>query len=233
MAESAESYTPDQIEFTNAFNNQRGTLAGFAKCANQDELHIVRDGLYLGLANDLGLPEYAAVAANIIVDSRVAGLAGTKDGFAQTIQTARESGGWKDLVEAVDRKATVVGSDLQSIWMTLETGRLQWLTAASAAHSVKTLLKEGLEKDGANNSEGDVSDAKMIWIYCLCLNIPRLDPFVETWSQVLQLKDKTRPLVGYAPELWDPRKDEWRALDIGAHAAAEKGGASVDEAWNA
>jgi hypothetical protein len=228
-----DSMSPDQIEFTNAFNNQRGTLAGFAKCANQDELHRVRDGLYLGLASDLRLPEYDAVAADIIMDSRVADSAGSTSGFSRMIETARESSGWKDLGDAVKRKADAVGSDTEGIWMTLETGRLEWLTSMNGAHSVKTLLKEGLEKDGASNSAGDVSDAKMIWIYCLCLNIPRLNQYVEKWSGVVQLKDKTRPLAGYKPELWDPRKDEWRPLDIGAQVAAEKGGSSIEEAWNA
>lgn len=229
----SDSLTPDQIEFTNAFNNQRETLAGFAKCANQDELHKVRDGLYLGLASDLRLPEYTAVAADIIMDSRVAESAGSTSGFGRMIETARESAGWHDLTDAVNKKANAVDSDIEGIWMTLETGRLVWLTAVNGAHSVKVLLKEGLTKDEASTSAGDVSDAKMIWIYCLCLNIPRQKEYVEKWSETVQLQDKTRPLVGYKPELWDPRKDEWRPLDIGAQVAAEKGGSSIEEAWNA
>lgn len=229
----AANLTPDQIEFTNAFNNQRVTLAGFSKCANKEELHKVRDGLYVGLASDLRLPEYDSVAADVIMDTRVADAAGMNAGFGQVIESARESSGWKDLVAAVEKKAEAVGSDLQSIWMSLENGRLEWLDAVSGAHSIKLLLKEALEKDGATDSIGDVSDAKMIWIYSLCLNIPKLKPFVEAWSKVVELEDMTRPLVGYKAELWDARKDEWRGLDIGAQVAAERGGSSIDEAWNA
>eukprot|EP00980_Cylindrotheca_fusiformis_P014173 scaffold3720_cov141-Cylindrotheca_fusiformis.AAC.12 len=230
---ATNSLTPDQIEFTNAFNNQRGTLAGFAKCANQEELHQVRDGLYLGLASDLRLPEYDTVAADIIMDSRVADTAGSVSGYARMIETARESSGWNDLMTAVKRKASAVDSDIEGLWMRLETGRLEWLNAVNGAHSVKVLLKEGLEKDGASNSVGDVSDAKMIWIYCLALNIPRMKDFVSKWSEVVQLQDLTRPLVGYKPQLWDARHDAWRAVDIGAQVAAEKGGSSIEEAWNA
>ncbi|CAJ1964225.1 unnamed protein product [Cylindrotheca closterium] len=228
-----ESMTPDQIEFTNAFNRQRVTLAGFAQCANKEELHKVRDGLYIGLASDLRLPEYDTVATDVIVDERVADSVVTGSGYGQMIETARESAGWKDLVDAVDKKAEAVGSDLQGIWMGLENGRLEWLNAINGAHTIKVLLKEGLEKDGATNSPGDVSDAKMIWIYGLCLNIPKLKPFVEAWCKVVELDDMTRPLVGYKADLWDARKDEWRALDIGAQVAAERGGSSIDQAWNA
>jgi hypothetical protein len=227
------SLTPDQIEFTNAFNNQRMTLAGFAKCGSKEELRIVRDGLYLGLANDLQLDEYNTVKNDIVVDSRVADTTGTGDGFSRMIETARESDGWEDLVAAVDRKAKAVDSDIEGIWRTLETGRLVWLTAVSGAHSIKTVLKQGLEKGGAMNSEGDVSDAKMIWIYCICLNIPSLKQFVDAWSQAVKMDDKTKPFVDYKPELWVPKKDQWRPLDIGAQVAAQKGGSSIEEAWNA
>ena len=229
----SESLTSDQIEFTNAFNRQRVTLAGFAACANIEELHKVRDGLYIGLASDLRLPEYDSVAADVIVDERVADSIIGGTGYGPMIEAARASSGWKDLVSAVDRKAEAVGSDLHGIWMSLENGRLEWLNAVNGAHQIKVLLKKGLEEDGATKSAGDVSDAKMIWIYGLCLNIPRLKPFVEAWCKVVKLEDMARPLVGYKAEFWDARKDEWRALDIGAQVAAERGGSSIDEAWNA
>lgn len=226
-----DAFTSDQIEFTNAFNNQRVTLAGFAKCGNIDELHIVRDGFYLGLANDLGLPQYQLVAEDIVIDERVAESTRTTTGFSRMIQTARESKAWDDLVSAVRSRANRVGSDITGIWMTLETGRLDWLKAINAAHPIKTLLKEGLERDSESTADDEV-DAKMIWIYCLCLNFPRSKDDVETWCKVVKLKDKTRPLVGYDASLWDPRKDEWRPLDIGARVAAERGGSSIEEAWN-
>ncbi|KAL3931420.1 MAG: hypothetical protein SGBAC_011319 [Bacillariaceae sp.] len=229
----AESMTPDQIEFTNAFNRQRVTLAGFAKCANKEELHKVRDGLYIGLASDLRFPEYDTVAADVIADEKVADSVVGGSGYEQMIVSARESSGWKDLVNAVDKKAEAVGSDLQGIWMGLENGRLEWLNAVNGAHPIKMLLKEGLEQGGATNSPGDVSDAKMIWIYGLCLNIPKLKPFVESWCKIVKLNDMSRPLVGYKADLWDARRDEWRGLDIGARVAAEKGGSSIDEAWHA
>jgi hypothetical protein len=226
--------TPDQIEFTNAFNNQRGTLAGFAKCANQEELDIVRDGFYLGLASDLCPKEYDPVSLHVVMDSKVAESVGTSEGFAETIQSARASEEWNELVQAVRQKANAVGSDLDDIWKTLEMGRLEWLGAATAAHGIKTLLKKGLEKDGTlEDSPGDVSDAKMIWIYGLCLNLPELKAAAITWAKVVGLPDPTKPLVGYNPTLWDPRKDEWRPLDLGAQAAAERGGSTLDEAWNA
>ena len=65
-----------EIEFTNAFNAQRGTLAGFAKCANESELHVVRDGFYLGLGSDLCSAEYDPVKRAIVEDFRVAAAAG-------------------------------------------------------------------------------------------------------------------------------------------------------------
>jgi hypothetical protein len=235
MSDPASSLTPDQIEFTNAFNNQRMTLAGFQHCSNREELHVVRDAFYLGLAKDLQLPEYAPIQMAIVIDPKVAETTGTADGITQMVQTARGlEKGWYALVQAVKAKAEAVDSDIDGIWNTLETSRLKWLTAASSAHSVKLLLQQGLEKDNAMDSAGAVSDAMMIWIYCLCLNLsPPMQEAAAAWARVVQLPDKTKPLVGYKAELWDPRKEEWRLLDLGAQQAAEQAGASLQDAWQA
>ena len=224
--------TPDQISFTNAFNNQRVTLAGFAKCVNQEELDIVRDALYLGLAHDLQLPEYSPIQRQIVMDESVADTTGTTDGFSTLIHVARKLDEWPALINAVDQKAEAVGSDLKGIWKTLEQGRLEWLRALNGAHSIKTLLKQGLEKD-AQHTEGDVSDAKMLYIYALSLNIPSLKEASQAWSQAVKMENATQPLVGYKPDLWDPRKDEWRQLDLGVQSAAERGGSSFSDAWDA
>jgi hypothetical protein len=253
---SSLALSPDQIEFTNAFNNQRELLAGFASCANLSELHNVRDGWYLGLAHDLLPVQYEPVQRDIIVNPKMHLQDG--NGFARTIDAARQSAGWETLVAAVKNKADTVGSNIEGIWMTLETGRLEWLQAASGAHGIKMLLKQGLSlaaakddnhnghndetgsvaaapKNYSPNSPGDVSDAKMLWIYSLCVNLPSLTNDVHTWAKMVQLSDEqyTQPLVGYRPELWDPRKEEWRPLDLGAQAAAERGGSTLEDAWNA
>jgi hypothetical protein len=258
---SSLALSPDQIEFTNAFNNQRELLAGFASCANQSELHIVRDGWYLGLAHDLLPVQYEPVQRDIIVNPNMHLHLqdGNGNGFARTIDAARQSAGWETLVAAVKDKADTVGSNIEGIWTTLETGRLEWLQAASGAHGIKMWLKQGFvvaaAKDDSLNHEnggsaalrnssptrspnpnpGDVSDAKMLWMYSLCVNLPSLTNDVHTWAKMVQLSDEqyTQPLVGYRPELWDPRKEEWRPLDLGAQAAAERGGSTLEDAWNA
>lgn len=223
--------TPDQIEFTNAFNLQRTTLAGFAKCQNQEELDIVRDAFYLGLARDLLPMEYQRVSAKIVTASAVADTVGTSDSMTNMIQSARTSPGWDDLIEAVHRKAAAVDSDLKGIWKTLEEGRLEWIKAVNGAHPIKELLKKTLaEKD---SMEGDVSDAKMIWIYGVSLNLKQLQVHAATWARVAKIPNPTQPLIGYNEKLWDPRLDEWRPLDLGVQAAAERGGSTLEEAWNA
>ena len=222
--------TGDQIEFTNAFNRQRGILAGFAKCANQDELHIVRDGLYFGLATDLGFAE--GVRAQIVTSNQVASAVGGTNAFQEMIKAARESPGWEPMVAAVKARAALVECDLDGIWMTLEKGRLDWLAAASGAHKIKTTLKEGLQKD-KEHTEGDVSDAKMIWMYAIARNLPSLkENVVPEWQKVVKMADGSLPLKDYQAELWDPRKQEWAPLDTGVQIAAEQGGSSISEAWD-
>ena len=171
---------------------------------------------------------------------------------------------WNDLIKSVKCIATSVGSDLDSIWNTLEDGRLVWIRAVNAAHPIKLILKHALKENNTENNPGDVSDAMMVWIYCLCINLivskseTKLEPStvvddknenddnnnsrsillqlqndVNQWCIAVNMKDKYNPLQGYQSELWDPRRDEWRSLDIGAQEAAERGGTTLFDAWNA
>lgn len=242
MAYKDSNMTPDEISFTNAFNVNRSVLAGFAKCSSREELHIVRDGFFIGMASELRLDEYEAVREAIVTDNSVAEAVRTENSFRRTVEVARKSNdgledgrnknAWDNLLMAVKARATSVGSDLDEIWMTLENGRMEWLAAASAAHQIKTLLKDALENQcGGAATEGDTSDAKMLWMYALSLSIPSLEKEANAWAEVAQMPDKIRPLVGYKPELWDCRKSEWALIDRGVQAAAERGGSSIDEAW--
>ena len=47
------------------------------------------------------------------------------------------------------------------------------------------------------------------------------------------MTDKMNPLENYNLELWDCTKDEWRLLDISVQEAAERGGSSFNDAWDA
>mmetsp|Transcript_7190 Transcript_7190/g.9330 ORF Transcript_7190/g.9330 Transcript_7190/m.9330 type:complete len:248 (+) Transcript_7190:54-797(+) len=237
------SLSQEEIDFTNAFNNQRQLLAGFSKCATAEELGVVRDGLYLGLAHDLLgdhsiSQEYEPVKRDIVMSLQVAESTRQPNGFATTIRAARVSEGWEALVKAVLKKAENVNCDLEGIWKTLENGRLEWLQAASGAHKIKMLLRNGLynkETDTAaiTATAGDISDAKMIWMYALCLNIPSLKQDAFAWAARVKMVDPETPLVGYQPEMWDARIESWSRIDLGAQAAAERGGSSIEEAWNA
>lgn len=194
---------------------------------------MVRDGLYLGLARDVCQEAYGPVQRHIVMDPNVPDSTGKTEGFAVMIHSARSAEGWDTLVQAVQEKAAQVGSDLDGIWKTLETGRLEWVTAVSGGHSLKTLLKGGLD-NACNATEGDISDAKMIWIYGLCLNLtPELKTAAAAWAKIVQMPQPKSPMMGYRPEFWDPRKDEWRPLDLGAQAAAERGGTTLEDEWNA
>ena len=248
--------TPDEVFFTNVFNAHRAALAGFAHCRSRGELRTVRDGWLLALASDLCPDEYAPVRNRIVLDPAVAaggaagGAGGKADGaeetadptaeqddggaLARTVTSARKSPAWDNLTRAVRAKAYEVGSDLDEIWQTLEDGRMQWLTAASAAHSLKATLQAGLGNQcGGAPTEGDVSDAMMLWMYALSLNLPGLQAEREAWQEVVKMEDATRPLVGYKAELWDARRAEWAPLDLGVQAAAEAGGSNIKEAWKA
>lgn len=235
--------TPDEIQFTNAFNAQRVVLAGFARCSSKEELHIVRDAFFIGLASDLRLQEYEAVREAIITNNAVAKAASSKNTFQATVEAARKANdgfedgrninAWDYMVIALKARAMSVSSDLDEIWMTLENGRLEWLAAASGAHRMKTLLKGALENQcGGVPTEGDISDAKMVWMYALSLSIPSLKNLAETWQKLVEMPDKLLPLIGYKAELWDCRKSEWASIDRGVQAAAERGGSTLEEAWN-
>ena len=133
---------------------------------------------------------------------------------------------------ALHDKSAHVGSDLNNIWQTLETGRLEWLGAVAAAHPLKVILKEALSKD-KNRTEKDVVDMKMVYIYALSLSIESLANEAEAWRQAVRMENKANPLQNYNGDLWDPRKDEWRPLDLGVQEAAERGGSSFEAAWDA
>lgn len=148
------------------------------------------------------------------------------------ITAARASEYWQTLMDALHAAAAAVGSDLDSIWITLENGRLEWLGALNSAHPLKVVLKDALKKDD-NKTEKDEVDAKMVWMYALSLSIPRLKDASEAWSKVVNMEDEMNPLKSYNVDLWDCRKDEWRPLDLGVQEAAERGGSSVNDAWNA
>lgn len=219
--------TPDQIEFTNAFNGRRNTLTAFSSCNTQEQLRIVRDGFYLELAHDVCPREYAVVRIGIVTDENVATAAGKGilDLFRTTVESARKSEGWDVMVQALLAKAVSVGSDLEAIWMKLETGRMEWLAAVNAATPIKTTLLNALEKD-ENKTEVDIMESKMVWIYSMALSIPSLSNAVKQWQKLVQMKDANRPLIGYQQELWDCRKNEWAPLDLGVQAAAERAGTS-------
>jgi hypothetical protein len=223
--------TPAEIEFTKAFEANRLVLAGFRTCGSEEELHLVRDGWLLSLGLDLCDDEAGPLKVELANDPEVKEVSGTEKSFQATVKAARKSQHWKPLKLAVTAKASEVGTDLMAMWSTLEKGRLEWLQAASGAHGVKVTLKELLDKD-PKHTEGDISDAKMLWMFSLAVNIPDLTEAVEIWRKEVNMEDKTTPLVGYEPDLWDPRKECWAPIDLGVQAAAERGGSSTDEAWD-
>jgi len=247
--------TSDEIFFTNVFNAHRSVLTGFSHCSNRTDLHLIRDAFFLGMASDLCPNEYEPVRNRIVLDPRVAAVASSSstsssstddtetdtttnsspnDALTRTVESARKSPAWDHLITTVKAKAYEVGSDLDEIWMTLENGRMEWLNAASSAHGIKVTLRSALDSQcGGMPTDGDTSDAMMIWMYALSLNIPSLEKERVAWQRVVKMDDPTRPLVGYNAELWDARKEEWRPLDLGVQAAAERGGSSLQEAWKA
>jgi hypothetical protein len=60
--------TPEEQNFTAAFNRNRPTLALFSKCSTKDELHIVRDAFYLGMASQICKQEYESIRESLITD---------------------------------------------------------------------------------------------------------------------------------------------------------------------
>ena len=218
-----------EVQFTNAFNSHRTVLAGFAKASSRSELHQVRDGFFLGMASELCKEEYEPVKVAVIQSAAAAAAAGTASSFETVVEEARRSEGWMMMVESVRNKAAFVGTDLEAIWMGLETGRLEWLAAASASHGIKTTLRAAVEKGGGG--EGEESDAKMVWMYSLALSIPAMQLEAASWATAVGMSDKTAPLEGYDRDKWDSRRAAWRPLDVGVQEAAERGGEAIEEAW--
>lgn len=162
----------------------------------------------------------------------IASSLNTPKGLESMVTAARASSGWKDLVDALHATADAVGSDLDDIWMTLEAGRLEWLGALNSAHPLKVILKDALKNDSERTKKDEV-DAKMVWMYALSLSVSKLSHVSETWRKVVKMDDKMNPLKNYNVDLWDCRKDEWKLLDLGVQEAAERGGSSVNDAWDA
>eukprot|EP00812_Abedinium_dasypus_P008594 NODE_2346_length_952_cov_417.820513.p1 GENE.NODE_2346_length_952_cov_417.820513~~NODE_2346_length_952_cov_417.820513.p1 ORF type:complete len:256 (+),score=44.37 NODE_2346_length_952_cov_417.820513:76-843(+) len=236
---SGDALRRAEEEFTDAFNQNRALLAGFSKAENALDLACVRDGFHLGMAKALHLPSYKPVEDHIVHDFRVAAAAAAGTNVFETqVAVARQAPGWKVMVGEVMRKAAVVGSDLAGIWKTLAVGRLEWLSATSAAHGLKLILKDALKIDAAKHSEdgalleGDLSDARMVWMYALGTQLPPCKELATAWAAVACVEKPLEPLHGYNEDLWDPRRPEWAPLDLAIQAAAERAGTSLDEAWS-
>lgn len=230
------SMTQQEISFTNAFNANRPTLALFSKCNSKDELHTIRDSFFLGMASLLCSQEYELLRQSMIIDpisyNAIADTINTPKGLQSMITAARSADGWESLLASLCNVATTVNSDLDSIWMTLENGRLEWLSAINSAHPLKITLKVALKKD-SDSTEKDEVDAKMVFLYAISLSIPRLKDASDNWARLVKLEDKMNPLRNYNVDLWDCRKEEWRPLDLGVQEAAERGGSSFIDAWEA
>ena len=179
------------------------------------------------LVNDLCIFNLCFVSAF----NSIASSLNTPSGLESMITAARASEYWLKLNHALHTVADEVGSDLDSIWSTLETGRLEWLRALNSAHPIKVMLKDALTRD-SNKTEKDEIDAKMVWMYALSLSIPRLKDASETWSNAVKMDDSLNPLKNYNVDLWDCRREEWRLVDLGVQEAAERGGSSVNDEWN-
>jgi hypothetical protein len=162
--------TQEEIEFTNAFNATKPTLALFSKCKSKDELHIVRDAFFLGMASLLCPREYGTLRESMITDptslTAIADSLNTARGLEVMITAARASDGWGALLAGLFAFTIRVNCDLDGIWSRLENGRLEWLRAINGAHPLKVVLKDVLRKD-EEGTEKDEMDAKMVYIYAL------------------------------------------------------------------
>jgi len=228
--------TQKEIDFTNSFNLNRATLALFSRCASKDDLHIIRDAFFLGMASQLCPEEYETLRVSMIIDptsfTSIANSINTGKGLEAMITAARAADEWEILLVALHNVANEVNSNLDAIWMTLEKGRLEWLGALNSSHPLKVFLKAALKKDEKKTDKDEV-DAKMIYMYALSLSIPALKDASEAWIKLVKMEDRTNPLLDFDPNLWDPRKEEWRPLDIGVQEAGESGGSSFNDAWEA
>ena len=228
--------TPQETVFADAFNKNRPTLALFSKCASKDELHVVRDAFFLGMASVLCPREYESLRVSMITDPTsftITNSIGTANGLEAMVTAARVSDEWEGLLGALYSVATKVNSDLDAIWMTLEKGRLEWLGALNSAHSLKVILKDALKED-EESTDQDQTEAKMVYMYALSLSLSSIEEGTkERWRKVVKMEDIWNPLKGYTGDLWDSRIEEWRPLDVGVQKAAEAGGSSFEEAWKA
>ena len=219
-----------EADFVKAFDSCRPTLAGFAKCSSLEELRVVRDAFFLNMASKLCPEQYAPVKRAVVESARVAAAAGTAGGIQAMIEAARSAPEWGACVAALMKVAGLVNSDLIAIWQTLETGRLRWLNALGACHKLKTGLRAKLVVD--KGTEGDVMDAKMVWVYALGSVLPTCAKEAAAWAAAAEMTDPGVPLQNYRAELWDPRRPEWAPLDRAVTAAAAAGGVNeLDEAW--
>ncbi len=148
------------------------------------------------------------------------------------ITAARASDEWGGLLAALYAVTVRVNSDLDGIWSRLENGRLEWLHAINGAHPLKVVLKDVLRKD-EERTEKDEMDAKMVYIYALSVCIPSLEEKSNNWRKSVNMNDKMNPLADFDVNLWDCRKAEWTSLQLGVQDAAERGGSSVNDAWDA
>ena len=188
------------------------------------------------MASKLCPTEYGALREAMITDpasfTSIASSINTPQGLEAAVTAARVADGWEALLGALHNVSSAVNSDLDAIWSTLETGRLEWLGALNSAHPLKVILKDALKKDD-KSTERDEMESKMIYLYALSLSIPALEKESEAWRKAVKMEEKANPLKGLSPDLWDPRKEEWRPLDLGVQEAAERGGASFNDAWAA
>jgi hypothetical protein len=226
----AGGLTIAEAAFTDAFNQCRALLAGFAHCNSRDELRVVRDAFFLRMASHLCTDEYALVKGDIVASAAVAEAAGTGGSFEATVVAARAAAGWGGLVRALMLLASSVDSDLVGIWGTLERGRIEWITAVNATHKLKTGLRARLIVDGG--TARDVAEAKMVWVYALGSVLPPCEAEAAAWAAAAGVEDGTNPLLGYNEEKWDARRAEWAPLDRAVQAAASRGGVEdLDAVW--
>ncbi len=216
-------------DFSAAFFSARPILAAFASCHTLEELRVVRDMWYIALGSELDPVSYNGVKQSIVGSSSVAELAKSPAKYQAIVQAARSGFGLNGMIDSVCKIASTNGTNLQEMWEGLERGRMTWLMASSRAHNMKVLLRDAVIKDG--DTDGDRSDAMMIWIYALALNLPNLKEFAEKWASAVEMEDPTQPLLGHVTQKWDPRRPEWRALDVGAQDAAEKAGSTLLTEW--
>ena len=143
--------------FLGAFDGCKPVLAAFAQCENQKDLDTIRDGFMMCMAASVCEPEYRVVTTH--VNSVHAG----DRGFQETVDAARTSKGWGDLLACVHGDAATIGSDLNQVWSQLEQGRLGWLRARAATQD----LKLNLQAAGRQAGDTELNEAKMIWVYGL------------------------------------------------------------------